>query len=113
MASVMDFDAFGEKAFTSALAASRKSSAAGLGAHAGAEPVLVLAGAFGALKGAFHIKFRRGGGADWSGKVKEGMGVVKLRKAKSACAGRRCLAGQAGEEAGADDARVRMEMSMA
>jgi hypothetical protein len=51
---VMDFDAFGEEPFTAALAASRESGAAGFGAHAGTEPVLVLAGAFGALEGAFH-----------------------------------------------------------
>jgi hypothetical protein len=55
VASVMDLDAFGEEAFTTALAASREGGASGFSAHAGTEPVLVLAGAFGALKGAFHI----------------------------------------------------------
>jgi hypothetical protein len=52
----VDFDAFGEETFTAALPASRQGGPSGFGAHAGTEPVLVLAGAFGALKGAFHIE---------------------------------------------------------
>jgi hypothetical protein len=58
----MDLDAFGEEAFTAALAASRQGGASGFSAHAGTEPVLVLAGAFGALKGAFHIGTSAAGG---------------------------------------------------
>jgi hypothetical protein len=82
MAGVMDFDAFWEEAFTAALAASRKSSAAGFGAHAGTEPVLVLAGAFGALKGAFHIKFRRRGQRIGAGRLRKEWGLSNCGKRK-------------------------------
>ena len=54
----MDLGALGEEAFTATLAAARESGAAGFGAHTGAEPVLVLPGAFGALERAFHIGLR-------------------------------------------------------
>jgi hypothetical protein len=72
----MDFDALGEEAFAAPLAASGESRATGLGAHSGTEPVLVFPCAFGALEGAFHREIR--GSAEWSGKVREGMGVVNL-----------------------------------
>jgi hypothetical protein len=54
VAGVVYLDAFWKETFTAALTASRQGGAAGFGAHAGTEPMLILAGAFGALKGAFH-----------------------------------------------------------
>jgi hypothetical protein len=54
MPGVMLFHAFGKKTLPAALTAARQSRTATLGAHAGAESVLTLAGAFRGLKSAFH-----------------------------------------------------------
>jgi hypothetical protein len=85
MPGVVDFDAFGEKAFTAALAASRQSGAAGFGAHPGPKTVLVFAGAFRALKGAFHVGTC---GAGWGQRIGAGrlgreMGMSTLRKTEN------------------------------
>jgi hypothetical protein len=50
----MLFHAFGKETLPAALTAARQSRTPTLGAHAGAESVLTLAGAFRGLKSAFH-----------------------------------------------------------
>lgn len=54
VAGVMAVDALGEETFTAALAAAGEGRASTFGRHARAEAMLVLSGAFGSLKGAFH-----------------------------------------------------------
>jgi len=54
MAREVNLHALRQQALAAALAAAGKDGAAVLGCHAGAEPELLLAGAFGRLVGAFH-----------------------------------------------------------
>jgi hypothetical protein len=49
MTGVVDFRAFGQEAFTSTLASTRKSGTAGFGAHPRAKAVLTFPGALRAL----------------------------------------------------------------
>jgi hypothetical protein len=74
MPGVMLFDALRKKTLSAALPAARQSRAATLGAHAGTESMLALAGAFRRLKSAFHnsIPLR----AQRSGYVMELEGLV-------------------------------------
>ena len=61
MPGVMNFHAFRQQAFTTALPAPGQGCAARLRAHASAKTVLIFPGALGALQGAFHdVAFSRG-----------------------------------------------------
>jgi hypothetical protein len=54
MTGVVDFHAFRQQPFASALATAGKTSASAFGAHARAKTVLILSGALRALKCSFH-----------------------------------------------------------
>jgi len=54
MAREVNLHALGQQALATPLTATGKNRATALGFHAGAEPELLLAGAFGRLVGAFH-----------------------------------------------------------
>jgi hypothetical protein len=58
MTGEMPIHSLGQKAFTATLAAAGQSGASTFRAHAGAEPVLLLSGSFGALQCAFHKRTR-------------------------------------------------------
>jgi hypothetical protein len=60
----MEFDAFRQQTFATALASAGERGAAGLGFHAGAEAVLAFARALGWLVSAFH-KSEQSSRRDW------------------------------------------------